>query len=79
MTLANNWPDGGEQPLSRREMLVMGFLGVVLVALVVGCLLLIALRFFGPVSWPIRLSAVGLALLAGLLWVRPWETEPPRR
>lgn len=78
--MANNWPDGGEHPLSRRERLVTGAVGVVLVGLVVGAALFAALALMGRRPTALELAVVAvLGLVVGLLWVRPWETEPPRR
>ncbi|HWU15395.1 MAG TPA: hypothetical protein VN157_15460 [Caulobacter sp.] len=77
--MANNWPDGGEPPLTRREELAMGLLGAALVAVVFGGWLLITLRVFGPVSRPVGAAAASLAIAIALLWVRPWDTRPPRR
>lgn len=78
--MANNWPDGGETPLTTREMLVMGCVGVGLVSLFVGAVLFGALALMGrPPTLVELVVVVALSLAVGLLWVRPWETEPPRR
>lgn len=77
--MANNWPDGGERPLSRTEKLVVGCVSVAMVSLMVSGALLIVLQFFGRVSWPLVTADCALGVAVGLLWVRPWETEAPRR
>lgn len=77
--MANNWPDGGEQPLSAGEKLAMGAVGVVLIGGMVAGLLILALLFIGPrpsLAMVIGCCVVGLAV--GLLWIRPWETEPQK-
>jgi len=80
LTMANNWPGGGEPPLTRADMITMNVVAVVLVAIVACGLLLIALRVLGPVSWPVGVAAGGLALAGAVLWVQPWKTEvPPKR
>ncbi|ADG11402.1 hypothetical protein [Caulobacter segnis] len=77
--MANNWPDGGEQPLSRGEKLVMGAIGVALVGLFVGAVLFAALAFMGRRPSAIELGVVAaIGVAVGLLWVRPWETEAPQ-
>lgn len=78
--MANNWPDGGEQPLSRWERLVMGTVGVALIGLVVGGVLFLVLAMMGRRPTVLELAVVAaLGVAVGVLWVRPWETEPPRR
>lgn len=78
--MANNWPDGGETQLTRREKLIMGGVGVVLVGLVVGAALFAALAMMGRRPSVIEVAIVAvIGLTVGMLWVRPWETEPPRR
>ena len=76
--MANNYPDGGESQLSDGEKAVMGAVGVTLVTIVVAAVLLMVLRFLGPVSWPVGAAAGAVGFASALLWVRPWETEPPR-
>ena len=77
--MANNWPEGGERPLSRTEKLIVGCVGVAMVSLVVSGALLFVLQLFGRVTWPLVAAACTLSIAVGLLWVRPWETEAPRR
>lgn len=77
--MANNWPDGGEQPLTAGEKLAMGAVGVVLVGALVSGLLLLIVSLLGPrpsVAMIVGSCVVGLAV--ALLWVQPWETEPPK-
>lgn len=77
--MANNWPDGGEQPLSRRERLVMGVIGVLLVGLVVGAALFAALAVMGRRPAALEVAVVvSLALAIAMLWVRPWDGSPPK-
>lgn len=77
--MANQWPDGGEQPLTTGEKLVMGWVAVVLIAAIVGGALLFALSLFGPrPSIAMTAAVVVVSLALGILWVRPWETEGPR-
>jgi len=77
--MANNWPDGGEQPLTAGEKLLLGAFGVLLIGGLVGGLLILALSIIGPgppLAMVIGSCVVGLAV--GLLCVRPWETKPPK-
>lgn len=77
--MANKWPDGGEQPLAEGEKLVMGAIGVALVGGLVGAVLFAALALMGRRPSAIELCIVAaLGVAVGLLWVRPWETVPPR-
>jgi hypothetical protein len=76
--MANNWPDGGEH-ISEREKLVMGAIGVVLIAGLTGAVLVGALHLVGGRLSRVLLVVVGaISLGVGLLWVRPWEAGPPR-
>lgn len=77
--MANNWPDGGEQPLTAGEKRAMGAVGVVLIGGMIAGLLILALLFIGPrPSLAIVIGSCALGLAIGLLWIRPWETEPPK-
>lgn len=70
--MANNWPDGGEQPLTAGEKLAMGAVGVLLIGGMVAGLLILALSLIGPWpslpwssaaaswAWPPRSSGFGL-------------------
>lgn len=78
-TLANNWPDGGEPALSRREKLAMGIVGVVLIAVLVSGAIVLVTSMIGPRPSVLLVAiACAIGLAVGLLWVRPWETEPPK-
>jgi len=77
--MANNWPDGGEPELSRGEKVVMGFVGVALIAALVSGALILVTSVIGPQPSVILVAiACAIGLAVGLLWVRPWETEPPK-
>lgn len=78
--MANNYPDGGERPLSSGEMTVMALYGIVLVSAPISLLLLHLLSQMGPRPGPAMIAvtcALGLAI--GALWVRPWNPTPHRR
>lgn len=77
--MGNNWPDGGDQPLSRRDKLIMGGVGVVLVGVVVGGALFAVLAMMGRRPSVLEAGVAGvLGLAVGVLWVRPWETDAPQ-
>jgi hypothetical protein len=77
--VANKWPDGGEQPLSRTEKWIVGIVAVVMLTGGLGYVTLIALSALGVHPSPLVLIGVIGALLAlALLWIRPWSQEPPR-
>jgi len=76
--MANRWPDGGEAPLTRGEKLVMGLVAVGFIAAVVAAAVLAILRFVGPRPTYFLMAIAGaIGVAVGLLWVRPWETDPP--
>ncbi|PZR36509.1 hypothetical protein [Caulobacter segnis] len=78
--MSGKWPDGGEQPLTRRERLIMGAVGVVLVAALVGLMLLAALSLMGRRPTPVAFAAVAaISVSISLLWVRPWDGPPSTR
>ena len=77
--MANQWPDGGEQPLTTVEKLVTGWIAVALIAALLGGVLLIGLTLLGPRPSIAMIAAVTVISLAtSLLWIRPWETEGPQ-
>lgn len=77
--MANNWPDGGEQPLTTSEKLVTGWIAVVLIAAVVGGLLFFGLSLLGPrPSIAMVVAVAGSSLALAILWIRPWQTDGPR-
>ena len=76
--MANNWPSGGETPLSRTEKWIVGIVGVALIAGGVGYALMIlvsALRLHPPLGAMIVLWVVALAM--ALIWVQPWNQTAP--
>jgi hypothetical protein len=78
--MANNWPDGGEQPLSRTEKWIIGVVAVVMIAMGLGFAALVALSTLNLRITPALLLTLGPAALAiALFWVRPWSQEPPTR
>ena len=77
--MANNWPDGGERPLSKTEKWLVGVVAVGLIAAFLSYAALVALSGFKLRATPALLLPLGLAALAiALYWVRPWRQEPPR-
>ncbi|MCY1649186.1 hypothetical protein OVA11_19630 [Caulobacter sp. SL161] len=76
--MANNWPDGGEQPLSKTEKWVVGVAAVVVIAMGLGFAALVVVSVLKLRVTPAVLLALGPAALAiALFWVRPWIQEPP--
>lgn len=77
--MANNWPDGGERPLSKTEKWIVG---VVAVMMITGGLTYAILIVFSALklslSPPMLLSVIAGALVLALVWIRPWDQEPPR-
>lgn len=77
--MANNWPDGGEVPLSKTEKWIVGVVAVIMVAGGLGYVALMALSALKLRPSPLVLLAVIAAALAlALFWIRPWSQEPPR-
>lgn len=76
--MANNWPDGGERPLSKTEKWIVG---VVAVVMITGGLVYAVLIAFSALklslSPPILLAVIAAALALALVWIRPWDQEPP--
>lgn len=76
--MANNWPDGGEKPLSRTEKWILGAVAVILVAGFIAVIVLLTLSAFKLRITPALLWILGPALLGvATLWVQPWRQEPP--
>jgi hypothetical protein len=76
--MANNWPDGGETPLSKTEKWIVGIAGVVLIAGGVGYAVMVLVSAFGlhpPLGVVIVIWVVALA--AALVWVQPWNQVAP--
>lgn len=76
--MANNWPDGGERPLSKTEKWIVGVVAVVMITgglTYVTLLAVSALKL--SLSPPILLVVIAAALTLALVWVRPWDQEPP--
>ncbi len=58
----------------------MGIVGVVLIAVLVSGAVVLVMTMIGPRPSALKIVVGGaIGLSAGLLWVRPWETEPPKR
>ncbi len=77
--MANNWPDGGERPLSKTEKWIVGVVAVIMVAGGLGYVALMALSALKLTPSPVVLLAVIAAALAlALFWIRPWSQESPR-
>ncbi len=76
--MANNWPGGGETPLSKTEKWIVGIGGVVLIAGGVGygvMVLISVLKLHPPISAMIIIWAA--ALMLALIWVQPWNQTAP--
>ena len=79
ISVANNWPGGGEAPLSKPEKWIIGLAAVVLIAGGLTYLGLIVATTIG-----VNLARVGLGgltfmmLVLAAAWVQPWTQEPPR-
>lgn len=57
----------------------MGLVGVVLIAVLVSGAVVLVMAMIGPRPSALKiLTGCAIGLSAGLLWVRPWETEPPK-
>jgi hypothetical protein len=77
--VANNWPDGGEQPLSKIEKWIVGVVAVIMVTGGLGFVALMAVSALKLTPSPLVLLAVIAGALAlALFWIRPWSQEPPR-
>ena len=77
--MANNWPDGGERPLSKTEKWIVGVVAVVMITGGLTYAVLIAFSALKlSLSPPILLAVIAGALTLALVWIRPWNQEPPR-
>lgn len=76
--MANNWPDGGERPLSKTEKWVVGVIAVALIAGLLSYAAIVLLSILKiQVSKAVLLALGATALAIASVWVRPWNQEPP--
>lgn len=78
--MANNWPGGGETPLSKTEKWIVGLVGVVMVGGALGYAALVLISVLNLQPPLIAMIIVwAAALVLALIWVQPWNQTADRK